>query len=280
VCTYLVPTPDNLTAPDQHSGIFQTGLQHEGNISLHVIQGTDNRVRAAYFRKTSNPDIIAHALANVNKTNCNTTGPSVVLYPVTKDEFQTSPKSYDRIVGAILKNSEGFEFYYADVFTREVGETKLNIPGGQAVNVISAALAIGPTAVSPGKAGIPTNRAFLLYRLLRLQGTSFQTSVLLQQMQLQGTTLTTLGTPKTIAPFANTAQPGTETVQSVALAPDGGYALYTAFSPTCQKEIVKFQKLNPNTGAKVGPASVVIDCSKFSNSIFGAYGLDLMRVAQ
>jgi hypothetical protein len=204
----------------------------------------------------------------------------VELYRILDSEFQTAWKSNSEYVGVITKNAQGFEFYYANVLAPGmVDEAKLNIPGGSAVNVVSAYLAVGPTATSPGIAGIPNNLAFLLYRIHRQQGNAIQSSILLQQMQLQGNSFVTTGTPKTIAPFTTTGAAGAENVHSVALGPNGDFAIFSAFSTACQKEILRFQRLNANTGAKIGAPVTLIDCAAFSGSIFGAYAVDLLPLA-
>jgi hypothetical protein len=68
-------------------------------------------------------------------------------------------------------------------------------------------------------------------------------------------------------------------VHSVALGPNGDFAIFSAFSTACQKEILRFQRLNANTGAKIGAPVTLIDCAAFSGSIFGAYAVDLLPLA-
>ncbi|HSE39810.1 MAG TPA: hypothetical protein VLH08_03525 [Acidobacteriota bacterium] len=213
----------------------------------------------------------------MNRDNCNLSGPSKSYYTIRDDEFQASPKGASPIIGAIIKNSEGFELYFANVLQPGfVGETKLNVPGGQSVRVISAALAAGPIGTSPGAAGVPTNKAFLMYRVLRQQGNTNQTSILLQQLQIQGNTLVTTGSPKTIAPFSETGQPGAQSVHSLALSPNGDFALFTSFDVSCGKETLKYQRLNPNTGAKNGGPITVLNCSNLASTSIGGYAIDLI----
>jgi hypothetical protein len=87
-----------------------------------------------------------------------------------------------------------------------------------------------------------------------------------------------MGGPKTISPFAETKTPGPEFVHSVALASNRQFVIFTAFSNSCGKEVVKFQKINPTTGAKIGAPIELLECSDFSNSFFGAYAVDILAV--
>lgn len=85
---------------------------------------------------------------------------------------------------------------------------------------------------------------------------------------------------KVIAPFATTQQASAERFASVALEPNARFALYTAYSPACGKQIVKSQRFNNNTGSKIGPPKVLLDCAAFTNSLTGAYGLDLVSTGE
>ncbi len=84
--------------------------------------------------------------------------------------------------------------------------------------------------------------------------------------------------PKTISPFSETKTPGPELVHSVALASNRQFVIFTSFSKTCGKETLKFQQINPNTGAKIGAPIELLDCNDFSASLFGAYAIDILAI--
>jgi hypothetical protein len=143
---------------------------------------------------------------------------------------------------------------------------------------IRAASHTTPQALLPQ--GVSATSTLLLYRVFKVQGASTQTAVFLQALQMVNGQLALVGKPKIIAPFTTNPQPGLHALQSVSLAPDGRFALYTVYSAECKKEIVKFQRLNPNTGSKMGAPQTLAGCSSFSNSITGAYGLDVIALPE
>jgi hypothetical protein len=192
VCSFISDENLNLTIQSQRSFTFPAAAKHTGISSFNVYQDLVNKYHASYFKFTNDPTLIAHATANVNSTNCNVTGPFKELYRIKDAEFQTSPKTPGFIVGAITKSSEGFEFYYANVLVPgSAGHTKLTIPSGNSVNVVSAYLLTDDSgATSPGAAGVVSNPAMLLYRVQKLQGTKTSSSILLQLLNQNNNTFT------------------------------------------------------------------------------------------
>lgn len=280
VCSFISDENQTVNIQSQRSFTFPAAAKHTGISSYNVFPDLTNKYHATYFKFTTDPTLIAHATANVNSTNCNVTGPFKELYRIKDAEFQTSPKTPGFIVGAITKSSEGFEFYYANVLVPgSAGHTKLKIPGGNSVNVVSAYLLTDDSGgTSPGAAGVLTSPAFLLYRIQKQQGGKTSSSILMQLLNQNNNTFTQMGGPKTISPFAETRTPGPEFVHSVALASTRQFACFTAFDKNCGKEVLKFQQLNPNTGAKIGAPIELLECSDFSNSFFGAYAVDILAL--
>jgi hypothetical protein len=280
VCSFISNENSNLSFQSQRSFTFPAAAKHTGIASYNVYRDLVNKYHATYFKFTNDPALIAHATANVNSTNCNVTGPFKELYRIKDAEFQTSPKTPGFIVGAITKSSEGFEFYYANVLVPgSAGQTKLTIPGGNSVNVVSGYLLTDDSGgTSPGAAGISSSPAFLLYRVQKQQGSKTLSSILLQLLNQNNNTFTQMGGPKTISPFSETKTPGPEFVHSVALASNRQFVIFTSFSNACGKEVLKYQKINPNTGAKIGAPVELLECSDFSNSLFGAYAVDILAL--
>ena len=117
---------------------------------------------------------------------------------------------------------------------------------------------------------------FVLYRLIRLSGGSFQSQVYLRVVDDAS------GKPgplRNIAPRAKTVQPTAEAFQSVAIDPNKRFAVYSYSDPNCGGAlVVRFQRLNPATGTKIGPPRSVIGCSQLKTTITGLYGLDIMNL--
>jgi hypothetical protein len=280
VCTNISVQNFNLDIQSQRSFTFPAAAKHTGIASFNIYKDLSNKYHVTFFKHTNDPTLIAHAIANVNSTNCNVAGPFKELYRIEDAEFQSSPKTPGYIVGAITKSSEGFEFYFANVLVPgSAGHTKLTIPGGNSVNVVSAYLLTDDSGgTSPGAAGVSVSPAFLLYRVQKQQGSKTSSSILMQLLNQNNNTFTQMGGPKTISPFSETKTPGPEFVHSVALSSDRQFVIFTSFSNACGKEILKFQKINPNTGAKIGAPVELLGCSDFSNSLFGAYAVDILAL--
>lgn len=280
VCSNISFQNFNLEIQSQRSFTFPTAAKFTGIASFNIYKDLSSKYHVTFFKHTNDPTLIAHATANFNSTNCNVTGPFKELYRIKDAEFQTSPKTPGVIVGAITKSSEGFEFYYANVLVPgSAGQTKLTIPGGNSVKVVSAYLLTDDSGgTSPGAAGISVSPAFLVYRIQKQQGSKTTSSILMQLLNQNNNSFTQMGGPKTISPFSETKTPGPEFVHSVALASNRQFVIFTSFSNSCGKEVVKFQKINPNTGAKIGAPIELLECSDFSNSLFGAYAVDILAL--
>ncbi len=280
VCSTISNDSLSLSIQSQRSFTFPAAAKHTGIASFNVYADLSNKYHATFFKHTNDPAVIAHSTANVNSSNCNVTGPFKELYRIEDAEFQTSPKTSGPIVGAITKGPEGFEFYYANALVAgSAGKTKLTIPGGSSVNVVSGYLVTDDSGgTSPGAAGISVSPAFLLYRIQKQQGSKTSSSILLQLLNQNGNSFTQMGGPKTISPFSETKTPGQEYVHSVALSSNRQFVIFTSFNKTCGKEILKFQKINPNTGAKIGAPVELLECNDFSNSLFGAYAVDILAL--
>lgn len=74
-----------------------------------------------------------------------------------------------------------------------------------------------------------------------------------------------LGPPKPIVKV-RTGLGSSDFFQSVAIDPQGRFVIYTVFSPSCKKWILKFQRINPVTGKKIGGAKLLAGCPDVSSS--------------
>lgn len=118
---------------------------------------------------------------------------------------------------------------------------------------------------------------FLLYRTSKQSGSSFFSQVFLQVLNVSGSTLVLAGPRKPLTGVIKTNIPASESLQTVAVDPNGTFAIYAIYNPACFKDVVKSQKLDPNTGNKIGPAVTILGCTDIASSPVGAYGLDVIR---
>jgi hypothetical protein len=103
----------------------------------------------------------------------------------------------------------------------------------------------------------------------------FITPVLVGSDQ-QGIQPAHLGKRVNITKTTRTNNPISEFFQTVAIDPLGRFVLYTQFNAACQKNVLKFQRVNPATLSKIGIAKTLAGCGDFANSPTGAYGLDVI----
>jgi hypothetical protein len=87
-----------------------------------------------------------------------------------------------------------------------------------------------------------------------------------------------LDPPTTIASEATTIAGSAPFFQSVAMDPKGRFIVYAGFSPACKKLLMKFQRLNPLTGGKIGGPKVLVGCPDVSTSSTGVYGLNVINL--
>lgn len=118
---------------------------------------------------------------------------------------------------------------------------------------------------------------FLLYRTYKQSGSSYFSQVFLQPLNVQGSTLVLAGARKPLTAVVKTNLPGPEFLQTVAVDPNGTFAIYSIYNPTCSKGVLKSQKLDPNTGNKIGLAVTILGCTDVATSPLGVYGIDVIR---
>jgi hypothetical protein len=148
-------------------------------------------------------------------------------------------------------------------FPETTNHSSLSITGRMQFPILAAGIQAPP-------------KRLLLYRVLQQTGNNFSSSVRLQALDEDATgALRSMGPARLLTPLQSTLQPGAETLQSVSIEPQGRFAFYASYSSACKKEIVKAQKLNPKTGAKMGGPQTLVGCEEFARSITGAYGLDV-----
>jgi hypothetical protein len=118
-------------------------------------------------------------------------------------------------------------------------------------------------------------KRFLVQRFVRQTSPSlFQSLIQLRLVDSAGKA----GPPTTIVPAAKTVQPASEGFQSVAVDPRKNFVVFTGTTPACGAGILKFQKLNPNNGAKMGPPGILLDCPDLGTTITGMLGIDVINL--
>lgn len=232
-----------------------------------------------FIGRLPNSQNVALRTVPFNASTCKPAGPPKDLLTFPDAQLNTVIGYYGQTAGVVLK--EVAEDIIDLIFlTPEVSTARISAPPGTWVASASVAGVEGsPSRMSSAKAAA-TQKWFLLYKLVRQRGNGFEAGLFMQVLEVDGASIEPVGKAKVIAPFAITQQPNAERFASVAFEPNARFALYTAYSPTCGKQIVKSQRFNPNTGSKIGPPKVLLDCNAFANSIVGAFGLDLASTGE
>ena len=138
-------------------------------------------------------------------------------------------------------------------------------------SVISSA---APGGISP-RSGMAVDHRLMVYRTKKVSGANISSQIFLQVLNVSGNTLTLAGPRKAITPPTRSVGLAIENRQSVAIDPAGRYVLYTQFSPTCLKQVLKYQRIDPATGNKIGPVVTQISCADLNGKLLGVYGIDV-----
>jgi hypothetical protein len=129
-----------------------------------------------------------------------------------------------------------------------------------------------------GIAGVSAQKIrYLVYRVFRNVGTASQQSQIVIQ-KIDDAKGKPIGAPIPLTQFKNAFQAGAESVQSLALSPDGKLLLFTEYSGACKKMILKAASLSGNKFAKA--PVVVAGCAGLASTPFGFLGLDIMRLSE
>jgi hypothetical protein len=86
------------------------------------------------------------------------------------------------------------------------------------------------------------------------------------------------GPLKLVSSVLPAPQSSAESFPSVLVSPDGTFVIYTAYNNSCKKQILILQRINPQTGDKVGPQKTLIGCGQLTNIAIGLYGIDILRI--
>jgi hypothetical protein len=81
------------------------------------------------------------------------------------------------------------------------------------------------------------------------------------------------GSSRAISKFATARNLNAEKLQSIVISPDGRFILYTAWSDTCNKQILLGQRLA--NGSSMGDFQVVVGCSELEDYPVGIYGINI-----
>ena len=117
-----------------------------------------------------------------------------------------------------------------------------------------------------------TGTRYLAYRNFRQPGTSNSKSKVVIQ-NVDATTGQPLGSPRSITNFAKAINADAEKLQSIAISPDGGLILYTAWNDECKKQLLFARRLVK--ASSVGTPRVVVGCAQLENYQGGVYGINL-----
>lgn len=66
--------------------------------------------------------------------------------------------------------------------------------------------------------------------------------------------------------------------QSEAIDPKARFVLYAGYSSACKKLILKYQRINPLTGRKIGGPKILAGCPDVAASSTGVYGLNVINL--
>lgn len=123
-----------------------------------------------------------------------------------------------------------------------------------------------------GAAAPDTGTRYLAYRNFRQPGTSnSQSRVMIQKVDAK--TGRPQGSPRSITNFARAMNVDAEKFQSIAISPDGGLILYTAWSNECSKQLLFARQLV--NGSSVGNPWVIVGCGQLEEYPVGVYGINI-----
>jgi hypothetical protein len=128
--------------------------------------------------------------------------------------------------------------------------------------------------INTGSAGASAARIrYLVFRTFRNVSTTSQQSQIMIQT-IDDATGKPLNDPTPVTNFAKAFQAGAEAIQSIAIAPDAKFMLFTVYSDACKKQILK--QVNLVNGEVAGGAKTIANCSGLAASPAGIVGVDIM----
>ena len=113
-----------------------------------------------------------------------------------------------------------------------------------------------------GTAAPKTGTRYLAYRNFRQPGTSNSRSQVVIQ-NVDATTGQLQGAPRAITNFAKAMNVAAEKIQSIAISPDGGLILYTAWDNGCKKQVLVARRLANGSG--VGKPKLLSGANNWKN---------------
>jgi hypothetical protein len=140
------------------------------------------------------------------------------------------------------------------------------------------------TASSPSVRPAEKKETLALYKLLLLSGSNRKEGLFIVREQHGGADAgsfrpSVISPPIILVNFTNTTLSSNTLFQSVAIDPEARFVLYVQYSGSCQKNILKFLRINPQTGRKIGAPKILAGCPDLSGTNnSGAYGLDVFNL--
>jgi len=147
-------------------------------------------------------------------------------------------------------------------------------------DLISSLAVTGPIGLdshSQSAGSFALSKRFLFFRAWRIFGSDLKSGVMMQKIDNTGKFI---GVPKIFTQFkigSDAIFPGFYTLQrTVTVVPDGNIVFFTEWDTSCNKNALKAQVLNPQSGAKVGPSQSIISCSDLQPG-GGIFGIDVTK---
>jgi len=132
-------------------------------------------------------------------------------------------------------------------------------------------------SASFGSVAPKTGTRYLAYRNFKHPGTVHSKSQVVIQ-NVDATTGQLQGSPRTITNFAKAMNVAAERIQSIAISPDGGLILYTAWNNNCKKQVLVARSIA--NGSSVGTPKVIVGCGQLEKYKVGIYGINIAPMAE
>lgn len=93
-------------------------------------------------------------------------------------------------------------------------------------------------------------------------------------LKLNADTFQPIGSPIVVSPVLKSVFPINEKAQSTAIEPSGAFALWTNYSPACNKNLLMARALS-STGSLIGPIRVVRNCTQLGTAYAGVDSISI-----